>query len=427
MSGTPCNATREPYMPELALKNLYMIAVSQLLNNTDPITERAQPVSAEARRPASPEMPQTACYFDFYMGRVALYALLMALEVGAGDEVVIPAYTCLSVIEPIVMLGATPVYCDIETESYGLDPRRLEQTLTGNTRAVIVQHTFGIPARLAELLAVPGACDVAILEDCCHVAASKYCGRELGRFGDAAFFSHASGKQIPLHTGGVAVVNSAQLRDAMVAKYYLFSESTLLDEIRANVQWKMEFVKRFMITRFPMRFLALLNSARTYWSSAQSQYSLSNQSPGWRYRKRMPRTCRDRLDEICAKFGDFASARRHAIGRYESGFRDIGLECFTPPENSDVLLWRYPLAALDKAKLLKEAEKQNIKLYDWGNLPLELLRSGASDHQHLVDRFPVASRLSDTLVTLAINASQPERDIDRTLEFLRAVKNRGWL
>lgn len=85
----------------------------------------------------------------FYMGRVALYVLLMALEVGPGDEMVTPAYTYPSVIEPLAILGATPAYCDIEAKSYGLDPERLEPALSDNTRAVIVQRIFGIPARLA--------------------------------------------------------------------------------------------------------------------------------------------------------------------------------------------------------------------------------------------------------------------------------------
>jgi perosamine synthetase len=383
-------------------------------------------MSAELNEIRLPEQLQTPACFDFYMGRVALYALLMALEVGPGDEIIVPIYTCPSVIEPILILGATPVYCDIESRTYGLDPHKLATVLSENTRAAIIQHTYGIPARLAELLDILRTRAIATIEDCCHVLASKYCGRELGRFGDAAIFSFASGKQISLHTGGLAIVNSPRLHETMIAQYHSFSETTPLDEIWINAQLAMEPVKRLVNARFPVFLQVQLNRARHYLFGVPPSDLASTHSAGPRYGKRMPRTCRARFEEIQAKFGDFVSARRRLIERYEKGFRSIGLKCFTPPSDSEVLLWRYPLVTLNKTEVLREAERYNVKLSDWGKLPLEFLRDSALGPRYLADRFPVATQVLEHLVSLGMNEFKPEQDVDRTLEFLRAMKKRGW-
>ena len=91
--------------------------------------------------------------FAFWKGRVALYAILQALGVGAGDEVLIAGFTCVVVPNAVRFLGAQPVYADISIGSYNLDPASAAQAITPRTRAMIVQHTLGIPAPLEELLA----------------------------------------------------------------------------------------------------------------------------------------------------------------------------------------------------------------------------------------------------------------------------------
>src|SRR5207237_411869 len=92
--------------------------------------------------------------FYFYRGRVALYALLRALEVGAGDEGLVPAFTCIAVPSPILGTGARPVYVDIDPHTYNLDPRELEKRIGRRSRVVIAQHTYGIPCDMDGIMAI---------------------------------------------------------------------------------------------------------------------------------------------------------------------------------------------------------------------------------------------------------------------------------
>ena len=79
-------------------------------------------------------------------GRQALYDLLKSYSIGKGDEVILQAFTCIAVPEPIIWTGATPIYADIAKDSYSIDPKDLERKITSHTKAIIIQHTFGINA-----------------------------------------------------------------------------------------------------------------------------------------------------------------------------------------------------------------------------------------------------------------------------------------
>src|SRR5690349_4196963 len=87
----------------------------------------------------------------FWKGRVALYAILKAMQIGPGDEVILPAFTCVVVPNAVRFTGATPVYVDIASGTYNIDPEAIVKVVTPNTRAIVVQHTFGISADLHAL------------------------------------------------------------------------------------------------------------------------------------------------------------------------------------------------------------------------------------------------------------------------------------
>ncbi|MGI0148096.1 MAG: DegT/DnrJ/EryC1/StrS family aminotransferase, partial [Thermoplasmata archaeon] len=125
----------------------------------------------------------------FWKGRVALYAILRTLEIGHEDEVILPAFTCVVVPNAVRFAGATPVYADIVPGGYNLDPAGVERAVTPRTRAIIVQHTFGIPADLDPLLEIARRHGLAVIEDCAHSLGSEYRERGVGTFGLAAFFS----------------------------------------------------------------------------------------------------------------------------------------------------------------------------------------------------------------------------------------------
>ena len=146
--------------------------------------------------------------FAFASGRVALAAAIAALDLSAGGEVVVPAYTCVVVANAIRAAGLTPVFADIELETYGLDKDALRGAMSSRTRAVIVQHLYGFVARdlesVVEIARRGGAC---VIEDCAQATGAGYRGRKVGGFGDVGIFSGDPSKPFTCIQGGVATAN----------------------------------------------------------------------------------------------------------------------------------------------------------------------------------------------------------------------------
>ena len=109
----------------------------------------------------------------FNSGRSALLAILESFGIGAGDEVIVQAFTCVAVPNSVIWAGAKPVYVDID-ESYNTDPIDAEKKITKKTKALIVQNSFGIPAQIEKLLLLAKKYKFLVIEDCAHALGATY-------------------------------------------------------------------------------------------------------------------------------------------------------------------------------------------------------------------------------------------------------------
>lgn len=148
-------------------------------------------------------------YF-FNSGRSSLLALLNALGIGKGDEVCVQAFTCNAVPNPVLWSEAVPVYIDVD-ETLNMSPEDLEKKVTPRAKAVIVQHTFGIPANMDRILEVARRHNLIVIEDCAHALGAEYKGRKVGTMGDVSFFSFGRDKVISSVYGGAAATNNARI------------------------------------------------------------------------------------------------------------------------------------------------------------------------------------------------------------------------
>jgi dTDP-4-amino-4,6-dideoxygalactose transaminase len=157
----------------------------------------------------------------FGSGREGLLALLRALEVQPGDEVIVQGYTCIVVPNAIRASGAVPVFADIERDTLNLDLEVTAQAITPRTRAIIVQHTFGIPGDLKALRSLCDAHQLALIEDCAHVLPDDGHPPMLGVTGDFTLLSFGRDKAISGVSGGAIVSRhtllSQRLRAAQAA------------------------------------------------------------------------------------------------------------------------------------------------------------------------------------------------------------------
>ena len=153
--------------------------------------------------------------FSFNSGRSAFWAILKALNFKKGDQILVQGFTCNALINPIINLGLEPVYVDIDKETLNLDPTDLERKITPKSKAVVVQHTFGLPAELDRIIEICKKHNLVLIEDCAHSLGAEYKGRKIGTFGEAAFFSFGRDKIISSVYGGMAICNDTKLGEKL--------------------------------------------------------------------------------------------------------------------------------------------------------------------------------------------------------------------
>lgn len=157
---------------------------------------------------------KTSFAVSFNSGRAALYAILNVLKIKKGDEVIIQSFTCVALPNAIIAAGAKPIYVDIKNDlTINLDD--LKKKITKKTKAIIVQHTFGIPADITKIVKIGKSKKITIIEDCAHVIGETYKSRKIGIFGKAAFFSFGRDKAFSSVSGGMVITNDQRLGDKL--------------------------------------------------------------------------------------------------------------------------------------------------------------------------------------------------------------------
>ena len=142
-------------------------------------------------------------------GTAALHLTLLAMDIGPGDEVIIPSYVCTALLNAVNYVGATPVLAEIDPATFNIDPYDVKNRLTARTRAIIVPHLFGLPANLEAFAGL----NVPIIEDCAQAVGSTFQGKPAGSVGHAAVFSFYATKVMTTGEGGMVVSNSTELID----------------------------------------------------------------------------------------------------------------------------------------------------------------------------------------------------------------------
>ncbi len=144
-------------------------------------------------------------------GRLGMRLILEHLKIGAGDEVIVPAYTLKDLLPLIQDTGAKAVPADIDPNTLNVTADSVAARITPNTRAVVVLHAFGAPAPVDAIAALAEARGIPVVEDCAHSLGATLNGRQTGSFGRAAFFSFEPTKPVNTYGGGMVVTGDAEL------------------------------------------------------------------------------------------------------------------------------------------------------------------------------------------------------------------------
>ena len=151
-------------------------------------------------------------------GTAALHLALLAVGIKPGDEVITTAHTFIATAEPISLIGARPVFVDIDPLTYNIDPNRVEEAITSRTKAILPVHLYGQPAQMEPLRDIASSHGLWLIEDAAQAHAAEYDGKRCGSIGDLACFSFYPGKNLGAYGDAGCVTGNDESLLARVRK-----------------------------------------------------------------------------------------------------------------------------------------------------------------------------------------------------------------
>ena len=151
-------------------------------------------------------------------GTDALHLALRALDIGKGDEVITVAFTFVATTESVEIVGATPVFVDIDKDTFNMNAKLIEEKITPKTIAIMPVHLYGQPCDMDVIMDVAKRYNLHVIEDCCQAIGAEYKGKKVGTFGDIGCYSFYPTKNLgAMGDGGLVTTNSDYLKDRIVA------------------------------------------------------------------------------------------------------------------------------------------------------------------------------------------------------------------
>ena len=184
---------------------------------------------------------------SFNSGTSALHAALIAVGIRPNDTIIVPSFTFISTANSALMVNAKPKFVDIEEETYGLDPLKVEAAITKNTRAIIPVHYAGLPCKILDIVDIAKRKKQFLIEDAAEALGAYIKNRMVGTFGDLSILSFAGNKVLTTGEGGAIVTNSKLICEKLklirshgrLEKQNYFSSNKQADYVEMGYNWRM--------------------------------------------------------------------------------------------------------------------------------------------------------------------------------------------
>jgi dTDP-4-amino-4,6-dideoxygalactose transaminase len=345
----------------------------------------------------------------FAAARMAFYALMKTLEIAVGDEVILPGATCAVMVNAVLRVGATPVYADIDPETFGSSAVGIEACITSKTRMIVAQHSFGIPCNIEPIISLAKARGIFLLEDCALTLGSKLGGVTVGNFGDAALFSTDHSKPLNTMTGGLVITKDAALATRLRK---IQSAAAPLPAAKQLALWnRVVFERQFCM---PARYgsVALRDAIRGVTALSAKRPFLDEDfgtkpANGYPYPARMPtflaaignvelkhwrQTAARRKDLLCGLLGAIETTRaaRHIPAIYRDGRAEI-----VPLR----LAW-----AQENSATIRTALSHFIDVeWTWFMEPIVGVQTALKDYSYRPGSCPHSERLGPNMLNIPCN------------------------
>ncbi len=305
-------------------------------------------------------------------GTAALHLALAALDIGPGDEVIIPSFTFIATANAVKYVGATPVFVDVEKRTGNIDITKIAPCITSRTKAIIPVHLYGHPCDMDPILALAEKHNLYIIEDCAEALGAEYKGKKVGSFGHINCFSFYGNKIITTGEGGMCTTNDPALFDKMT-----------------------------LLKNHGMR------PSKRYW----------HEVVGFNYRMTNLQAALGVAQ--LARCAEFVEKKRENARLYTEKLQ--GTPGITLPAEEDYaknVYWMFnifiqPSLGVDKEELRKRLGEKEI-----GTRPLFYPMTAMPMYKQ--DGFPVSAELSSTGISLPSSTTLKEQDIDTIVAAIKA-------
>ena len=349
--------------------------------------------------------------FAFASGRGALYAILQAFGIQKDDEVLLQAYTCVAVPEPVLWVGAVPVYVDIQPETFNMSPDDLQKKISPKSKVLIIQHTFGLPSELEPLLNIAKNNGLLVVEDCAHAMSAKYKGRHVGTFGDASFFSFGRDKVLSSVFGGIAVLHSEQGREKM--------RDIVIKTEEASMLFVLQQIAHPLVTSGAKALYHTASLGKILLAVAKrlrvlSKAVLAEEKQGGKpefLAKKMPNALALLALNQFQKLARYNTHRREIAQLYDAAFGRKTKE--------NHLYLRYTLTSVKRDEIARKAKIEGIILGDWYSVALAPRGVEYQKFNYNPRACPFAEKAAGSSLNLPTHINVTKSDARRIIAFLK--------
>ena len=354
--------------------------------------------------------------FSLNSGRSSLLIILKALGIEMGDEVIVQALTCNAVINPILKTGATPIYVDID-DTLNIDPTLIEEKITKRTKAIIIQHTFGMPAKIEEIKNICDKHNLYLIEDCAHSLLAKYKNDYCGKFGDVSFFSFGRDKIISSVYGGMIAVNNKNLYQQIENAYEELDypdKKWVKKQIRHPILMNLFILPLYNFFNIGKIILELSLRSETL-SKAVCSLEYEGILPDY-FPRRMPNSLAKMALNQFKKVERFNSHRREIAKYYKKELGGV----FEINENAVYL--KFPLIVNNSEYILKEFKKYNILLEDgWTKKVIVPPKTNLKKMNYTLGESKKAEEMSQKMLILPTHINISKEIAERIVYILKSL------
>ncbi len=327
-------------------------------------------------------------------GRASLAAVLQAYEIGEGDEVIVQGFTCVAVPAAVSWTGAVPVVADIAPDTYNLDPASVAARITSQTRAIVVQHTFGLPGPINALRRLADAKGLLLIEDCAHALGAMYQGKLVGTLGDAAIFSFGRDKAISCVFGGAVTARDHKIIDRIRTQQAALPLPPVwwVKQQLAH-PLLMPFIKRTYFMGGIGKALLVMAQHLRMFSKAVTKAERSGSKPnhvGWRFSPALALILLPQLQKLTR----YTEARQTWAAEYAKA--KVTMPVLQDGARPSWL--RFPLLVDDPRAFLTQAQNAGLVLGDWYRQVIFPLQDESS--WYMVGSCPVAEQVAAHCINL---------------------------